>query len=69
MERNLQTHYRRNLMPTKFKESVKNRDGSMQNYYMRSTSNEELKTAFENDHTTPKKKQMIRRELEKRGQA
>ncbi len=56
-------------MPTKFKESVKNRDGSMQNYYMRSTPLQELKDAFDNDHTPPKKKQKILRELEKRGQA
>jgi hypothetical protein len=56
-------------MPIKFKESAKNKDGSMQNYYMRSTPLQELKAAFDNDHTPPKKKQKILRELVKRGEA
>lgn len=56
-------------MPVKFKETVKNRDGSVQNYYMRSTPTAELKEAYDNTHTPPKKKQKILRELVKRGHA
>lgn len=56
-------------MPVKFKETVKNRDGSVQNYYMRSTPTDELIEALENNNTPKKKKQKIRNELIKRGHA
>lgn len=56
-------------MPVKFKETVKNRDGSVQNYYMRSTPTVELKEAYDNTHTPNKKKQKIRNELVRRGNA
>ena len=53
-------------MPTKFKESSKERNGRMQNYYMRSTPTDVLVEALENHSTAPKKKQKIRNELVKR---
>jgi len=55
-------------MPIKFKDSVKNqKTGMVQNYYMQSTSTNELKEALDNNNTQPKKKQKIRNELTKRG--
>lgn len=54
-------------MPIKFKESVKNRDGSVQNFYMKSTPLAELKEALDRQHTPNKKKQKIRNELVRRG--
>ena len=60
---------RGNKVPVKFKETVRNRDGSVQNYYMRSTPTVDLKEAYENMHTPPKKKQKILSELVKRGHA
>jgi|TARA_B110000977_G_scaffold110627_1_gene143775 hypothetical protein len=55
-------------MPIKFKDSVKNqKTGMVQNYYMQSTSIDELKEALDNNNTQPKKKQKIRNELTKRG--
>ena len=56
-------------MPVKFKETVKSRDGSVQNFYMRSTPLDELKAALENNNTPNKKKQKIRNELVRRGNA
>jgi hypothetical protein len=57
-------------MPVKFKDSVKNqKTGTVQNYYMKSTSTDELKEALDNSNTQPKKKQKIRNELTKRGYA
>ena len=56
-------------MPVKFKETVRNRDGTVQNYYMRSTPLQELKDAYESNNTPPKKKQKILKELRKRGHA
>jgi hypothetical protein len=57
-------------MPIKFKDSVKNqKTGMVQNYYMQSTSTNELKEALDNSNTTPKKKQKIRNELVRRGNA
>lgn len=53
-------------MPTKFKESSKERNGKMQNYYMRSTPTDVLLEALESQSTAPKKKQKIRNELVKR---
>ncbi len=54
-------------MPTKFKESTKERNGKMQNYYMQSTPLEVLQEALDSSATAPKKKQKIRNELVKRG--
>ena len=54
-------------MPIKFKESTKERNGNMQNYYMQSTPVDVLKEALESSSTMPKKKQKIRNELVKRG--
>tara|TARA_Y100000385_G_scaffold169829_1_gene175814 strand:- start:235 stop:402 length:168 start_codon:yes stop_codon:yes gene_type:complete len=54
-------------MPIKFKESVKNRDGSVQNFYMKSTPLAELKEALDRQHTPNRKKQKIRNELVRRG--
>jgi hypothetical protein len=54
-------------MPTKFKESTKERSGNMQNYYMQSTPLTVLQEALDSSATTPKKKQKIRNELVKRG--
>jgi hypothetical protein len=55
-------------MPIKFKDSVKNqKTGMVQNFYMKSTSTNELKEALDNSNTPPKKKQKIRNELTKRG--
>jgi hypothetical protein len=56
-------------MPIKFQSSQKDRKGNTQNFYMRSTSLEELKVALDNNNTPPKKKQKIRNELTKRGHA
>jgi hypothetical protein len=56
-------------MPVKFKETIKNRNGSVQNFYMKSTSTNELKEALDNNNTPPKKKQKIRNELVRRGNA
>ena len=53
-------------MPTKFKESTKERSGKMQNYYIQSTPTDVLVEALENNSTAPKKKQKIRNELVKR---
>ena len=53
-------------MPIKFKESSKERNGRMQNYYMQSTPTDVLEEALENHSTAPKKKQKIRNELVKR---
>jgi hypothetical protein len=53
-------------MPVKFKESMKERNGRMQNFYMRSTSTKELMEAYESRNTAPKRKQKIRNELVKR---
>jgi len=53
-------------MPVKFKESIKERNGKMQHYYMRSTSTSELMEAYENRNTAPKRRQKIRNELVKR---
>ena len=36
-------------MPVKFKETIKNRNGSVQNFYMKSTSTNELKEALDNN--------------------
>lgn len=54
-------------MPIKFKESVKNRDGSVQNFYIKSTPLAELQEALDKPHTPNKKKQKIRNELVRRG--
>jgi hypothetical protein len=54
-------------MPVKFKESQKDRKGNVQNFYMKSTPMEELKSALENNNTPKKKKQKIRNELVRRG--
>jgi hypothetical protein len=53
-------------MPIKFKESMKNRDGSVKNFYMKSTSMDELLSAVENSSTPNKRKQKIRNELKRR---
>ena len=54
-------------MPIKFKESMENRDGSVKNFYMKSTPMDELKSALENNNTPNKTKQKIRNELVRRG--
>ena len=57
-----------NIMPIKFKSSVKNpKTRSVQNYYMRSTPQAELVETLNATNTTPKRKQQIRNELVKRG--
>lgn len=56
-------------MPVKFKESQKDRKGNVQNFYMKSTPMDELKSALENNNTPNKKKQKIRNELVRRGNA
>ena len=53
-------------MPIKFKESSKERNGKIQNYYVRSTPTDVLLEALESQSTAPKKKQKIRNELVKR---
>ena len=53
-------------MPIKFKESVTDRKGNTQNYYMQSTPTSELKEAMENRNVTPKLKQKITNELVRR---
>ena len=54
-------------MPVKFKETIKNRNGSVQNFYMKSTPTDELLSAMDSNNTPNKKKQKIRKELKKRG--
>lgn len=56
-------------MPAKFKESVKNRDGSVQNYYMKSTSVEALVEKYNSNSCYPKLKQKIINELARRGKS
>ncbi len=56
-------------MPIKFKESVKRRDGSIENYYIKGTSLKELRAALENSNTKPKVKQKVRNELVRRGES
>lgn len=56
-------------MPIKFKESVKRRDGSIENYYIKGTSLKELRAALENSNTKPKLKQKVRNELVRRGES
>lgn len=56
-------------MPVKFKETTKDREGNVQNYYMRSTSTAALLAALDNNNTQPKQKQKIRNELVRRSNA
>ncbi len=53
-------------MPIKFKESMKNRDGSVQNFYMKSTPTDLLEAALDSASTPNKRKQKIRNELKRR---
>ena len=57
-------------MHAKFKESVTNRDGSVQNYYMRSTPLEALVEKYKSGGGCyPKLRQKIMNELVRRGKA
>ena len=53
-------------MPIKFKESMKNRDGSVKNFYMKSTPTDLLEVALDSASTPNKHKQKIRNELKRR---
>ncbi len=54
-------------MPAKFKESIKNRDGSVQNFYLKSTPKQELLDYLDNHNARPKIKVKVQRELVRRG--
>lgn len=54
-------------MPIKFKPSVKLRNGKMENYYMHSTTLDELRNALDSSAISNKRKQKIRNELVRRG--
>jgi len=54
-------------VPAKFKESIKNRDGSVQNFYLKSTPKQELLDYLDNHNARPKIKVKVQRELIRRG--